>query len=200
LFLTNGYISADRNSAYWYDYSRIAGANKAIIQDAANWPAMKGRSLGGYQQKCVWLNRGGKFVDVCKAVGVTDTSDGRAVVMVDLWNRGVLDVVLANQNAPLLVYKNTVAPETDWVQFDLEGTRSNRSAIGAQVKLYWNDQVQVQEVSGGSGYASQNQRRVHFGLGKGARIDRAEIRWPSGQTQTVAAPKARTVHHVKEPQ
>ena len=200
LILTKGYVSADRQASYWYDYSRIAGANTAIISDAANWPDMKGRSLAGYQHKSVWLNRGGQFVDVATAVGVTDTFDGRAVVLVDLWNRGVLDVVLANQKGPLLVYKNTVVKENDWVQFELEGTKSNRSAIGAQVKAYWNGQVQIQEVSGGSGYASQNQRRLHFGLGKDAQVDRIEIAWPSGQSQTIRSPKTRTLHAIREPQ
>jgi hypothetical protein len=200
LFLTNGYISTDSGEDYWYEYSQIAGASKAIISDAVNWPAMKGRSLGGHQAKCVWQNKGTRFDDVAQGVGVTDRHDGRAVALVDLWNRGVLDVVLANQKGPLLVYKNTVAPDHDWVQFELEGTGSNRSAIGAQVTLYWNDQVQIQEVSGGSGYASQNQRRLHFGLGKGARIDRAEIRWPSGRTQTIASPKANVLHKIVEPQ
>jgi hypothetical protein len=210
LFLSNGYISTPSRQTYWFDYSQIAGAHKAIISDAANWPAMKGRGLGSNQPKCVWLNRGGKFVDIAAAVGVTDTSDGRAVALVDLWNRGVLDVVLANQNGPLLVYKNTVAPENDWVQFELQGTRSNRSAIGAQVKLYWSneasrerqrpEEVQLQEVSGGSGYASQNQRRLHFGLGKQAHINRGEIRWPSGQTQVIESPKARVLHTIVEPQ
>ena len=56
------------------------------------------------------------------------------------------------------------------MQFELEGTKSNRSAVGAQVKVHWNNQVQIQEVSGGNGYASQNQRRVHYGLGKDARV------------------------------
>ncbi len=198
LFLTNGYISADRNATYWYDYSLIAGAHKDIIIDAKKWPAMKGRSLGGYQQKCLWLNRNGKFDDVCRAVGVGDTYDGRAVALVDLWNRGCLDVVVANQKGPLLVYKNTVVPENHWIQFELEGTKSNRSAIGAQVRLYWNKQVQVQEVSGGNGFASQNQRRVHFGLGKEDRIERAVIQWPSGHTQTILTPKAGVCHKVKE--
>jgi enediyne biosynthesis protein E4 len=198
LFLTNGYISADRHHAYWYDYSLIAGSASKIISDAANWPPMKGRSLGGYQQKCVWLNRNGKFDDVCRAVGVNDTFDGRAVALVDLWNRGVLDVVLANQNGPLLVYQNTVAPDNDWIQFELKGTKSNTSAIGAQVRLHWNGGVQVQEVSGGNGYASQNQRRLHFGLGKNAQVERAVIRWPSGQTQTIDAPKIRMVHTIEE--
>src|SRR5205823_2068567 len=85
LFLNNGYISADRDRAYWFDYSQIAGAHKAIIEDAKNWPALKGRSLAGYQKKCVLLNKDGRFDDVCGAVGVTDTSDGRAVVLADLW-------------------------------------------------------------------------------------------------------------------
>jgi hypothetical protein len=199
LFLTNGYISAHRNHTYWHDYSLIAGAFKDIISDAANWPEMKGRSLGGYQPNCLWLNKGGGFDDIAMSVGAGKIHDGRAVALVDLWNRGVLDVVLANQKGPLLVYKNTVATDNDWIQFELKGTQSNRSAIGAQVTLYWNDQVQVQEVSGGSGYASQNQRRVHFGLSKNAKIDRAEIRWPGGKTQTVTAPAPRQLHKIVEP-
>jgi hypothetical protein len=198
LFLTNGYISADKNRDYWFDYSYIAGASGTIISDANNWRAMKGSSLSGFQQHCLWLNRGGKFDDVAQAVGVTDTFDGRAVCLVDLWNRGVLDIVQASQKGPLLVYKNTVVPENAWVQFELEGTKSNRSAIGAQIKLYWNDQVQVQEIAGGNGFSSQNHRRIHFGLGKNPRVDRAEIRWPSGQTQVIPSPQVGVLHQVKE--
>ena len=201
LYLTNGYISADRTQNYWYDYSKIAAANRGIIIDAGNWPPIKHRSLSGYQQKCVWLEQG-RQVRRCGPgrVGVKDTFDGRAVALADLWNRGVLDVVVANQKGPLLLYKNTVAPENRWIQFELEGTRSNRSAIGAQVRLYWNGKEQVQEVSGGNGYASQNQRRLHFGLGPDPHIDKAVIRWPSGQTQTIPAPEPNRLHKVKEPQ
>jgi hypothetical protein len=210
LFLTNGYISADRNATYWFDYSQIVPAHTAFISDAKNWPALKGRSLGGYQRNCVWVNKGGRFDDIAAAIGVTDTFDGRAVALVDLWNRGMLDVVVANQKGPLRVFKNTVTPENDWIQFDLQGTKCNRSAIGAQVELHWSVRIlrpdaelqhhkQVQEVSGGSGYASQNQRRLHFGLGKDARVERAVIRWPSGQTQTIAAPEVRKLHQIVEP-
>jgi hypothetical protein len=200
LFLTNGYVSLDRNKSYWYDFSKIAGAHTSIISDAKNWPPMHNRSLAGYQQKRVWINDGAsKFTDVAQAVGVTDTSDGRAVALVDLWNRGVLDAVVANQKGPLLVYKNTVSPANRWIGFDLEGTKSNRSAIGAQVRLYWNGQQQVQEVSGGSGFAAQNQRSLHFGLGKEPHIEKVVIRWPSGQAQTIPAPEAGTYHKVREP-
>jgi enediyne biosynthesis protein E4 len=200
LYLTNGYVSLDRNRSYWYDFSRIAGGHSLIINDAKNWPAMEGRSLSGYQPKRVWLNDGaGRFVNVAQAVGVTDTYDGRAVALVDLWNRGVLDVVVANERGPLLIYKNTVTPENQWIEFELEGTASNRSAIGAEVALYWNGQHQVQEVSGGSGFASQNMRRLHFGLGKFPQIERAVIRWPSGKTQTIDKPAAGQLHKIKEP-
>jgi hypothetical protein len=200
LYLTNGYISLDRNRSYWYDFSKVAGGNSTIIGDAKNWPAFDGRSLSGYQTKRLWLNDGaGKFVDVAQAVGATDTYDGRSVALVDLWNRGVLDVVVANQNGPLLLYKNSVAPENQWIEFDLEGTTSNRSAIGAQVTLFWNGQRQVQEVSGGSGFAAQNDRRLHFGLGKNPHIDKAVIRWPSGKVQTIDGPATDRLHKVKEP-
>lgn len=200
LYLANGYISLDRNRSYWYDFSKVAGGNSTIIGDARNWPAFEGRSLSGYQNKKVWLNDGaGKFIDVAQAVGVTDTYDGRAVALADLWNRGVLDVVEANQKGPLLVYKNTVAPENEWIEFQLEGTTSNRSAIGAEVRLYWNGQMQVQEVSGGTGFAAQNDRRLHFGLGKNPHVEKVVVRWPSGKIQTIDQPAIHRLHTIKEP-
>jgi len=199
LYLVNGYISADREMNYWYDFSKIAGGNSTIISDAAHWPAMDGRSLSGYQQKKVWLNDGaGKFVDVAQAVGARDVYDGRSVALVDLWNRGVLDVVVANQKGPLLIYKNNVAPQNKWIAFELEGSASNRSAIGAEVRLVWDGRQQVQHVSGGNGFCSQNQRRLHFGLGKDPRVEKAEIRWPSGKVETIQKPIVGQTYKIKE--
>lgn len=199
IYATNGNVSLDRTKSYWYDYSKVAGGNKAIISDAANWPPLNGRSLSGYQQKRVWLNDGaGSFKEVAQLVGVTDVFDGRAVAMADFSNTGKLDVVVANQKGPLLLYKNTAAPDHKWIAFELEGAVSNRSAIGAQVRVSWNGQQQVQEVSGGSGFCAQNQRRVHFGLGKTASVERVEIRWPSGKVQTMSAPEANKIHKLKE--
>jgi hypothetical protein len=200
LFLTNGYVSLSRSQNYWYDFSKIAGGNSTIINDAKNWPPMEGRSLSGYQHKKVWLNDGaGKFVDVAQAVGVTDISDGRSVAFADLWNRGVLDVIVANERGPLLVYKNTTVPDNQWIEFDLEGTSSNRSAIGAQATLFWNGQQQVQQVSGGSGFCAQNQRRLHFGIGKYPQIEKAVIRWPSGKIQTLDKLTPGQNYKIKEP-
>ena len=199
IYLVNGYVSADTQTSYWYDFSEMAVGHHSIISDAKNWPAMHGRSLSGYQQKRIWLNDGlGRFTEVAQVVGATDRYDGRAVAVADLWNRGVLEVVVANQRGPLLVYKNTVRTERAWVAFELEGSASNRSAIGAQVRLYWDGRQQVQEISGGSGFSAQNQRPLHFGLGPTRQIERVEIRWPSGQFQTIEAPTVNTRHRIRE--
>ena len=161
---------------------------------------MDGRSLSGYQPKRVWLNDGtGKFVNVAQAVGVSDVYDGRSVALVDLWNRGVLDVVVANQRGPLLIYKNTVAPQNKWIDFELEGSASNRSAIGAEVRVFWDKREQVQQISGGSGFCAQNQRRLHFGLGSNPHIEKIEIRWPSGKVQKLDVFETGRTYQVKEP-
>ena len=189
LYLVNGYVSAGERSSYWYDFSQIAVGHSAIIADARNWPAMNGRSLSGYQHKRVWLNDGaGRFTDVAPLVGVTDVYDGRAVALADLFNRGALDAIVANQREPLLVYRNVVRSGRHWLDIELTGTASNRSAIGARVEVDWNGRRQVQEVSGGSGFSAQNQRRLHFGLGTATRVDDIWIRWPSGRRQRIDDP------------
>jgi hypothetical protein len=201
LYLANGYVSAGERTSYWYDFSEIAVGHSRIIADARNWPPMRGRSLSGYQHTRLWINDGaGHFTDVAQEVGATDTYDGRAVALADLSNDGALDVIVANQRGPLLVYGNTVDPSRHWIAFDLEGTASNRSAIGARVDAYWGGRHQVQEVSGGSGFSSQNQRRLHFGLGSSAVVDKVVVRWPSGRTQTIENPGVDRVHAVTEPQ
>jgi hypothetical protein len=198
-FLTNGYVSADKDGNYWYDFSKVTVGNNTIIGDAANWAAMDGRSLSGYQQKHVWINDGsGKFQDVAQSIGVRETFDGRAVAFADLFNRGVLDVVIAHQKAPALIYKNNVSPDNKWIQFALEGDKANRSAIGSQVKIFWDGKQNLQEIHGGSGYCSQNQRRLHFGLGKTEKIEKVEIRWASGKIETIESPELNKLHKITE--
>jgi hypothetical protein len=166
------------------------------------------RSLAGYQQKKLWLSDGaGRFIEVSQLVGASDRYDGRSIALADLSNHGMLDVIVANQRGPLLLYRNQVAADRNWIAFELEGGCksdgatgcTNRSAIGAQVTVSWNGQQQVQEVSGGSGFCSQNQRRLHFGLGTGARVDKVTVRWPSGKVQELARPEVNRVHKVEEP-
>src|SRR5690348_4490703 len=116
LFVANGFISADRSKSYWYAMSKIAGANGRLFEDAGTWPAFDDASLSGYEPSRVYLYRGAAgWVDVAKKVGVTDEYDGRAVALADLSNRGALDVIVANQNQPALLYRNSPDSANHWI-------------------------------------------------------------------------------------
>lgn len=200
IVLTNGFYSGKPDQSYWYDFGKVAGGSSAIISDAANWPDMRGRSLSGRQSKHLWLGDGeGDFTDVAQMVGFTDRYDGRAVALADLFNNGSLDILEANQRGPLLIYKNTVNPHNNWIELHLLGARSNRSAIGAEVTMYWNGREQRQVINGGSGFCAENDRRVHFGLGSAARVDKVVIHWPSGVVQTLPPPRLNAITTITEP-
>jgi hypothetical protein len=186
LFVANGFISSNPRKSYWYSMSKIAGANAHLFEDAATWPAFGDASLSGYEQSRVYVNRGlGGWVDVASTVGVTDRYDGRAVALADLSNHGALDVIVANQNQRAVVYRNHPDSSNHWIAFNLVGTRSNRSAIGAEVVVETSGMKQRRVVDGGMGFASQNDRRLHFGLGRAEWVDRAVIYWPSGTRQVL---------------
>jgi hypothetical protein len=200
LFVANGFISADREKSYWYSMSKIAGANARFFEDASTWPPFGNSSLSGYERSRVYLNRGvAGWVDVAQKVGATDLYDGRAVALADLSNRGSVDVVVANQNQPPVLYRGYPDSTNHWIAFQLVGTRSNRSAIGAEVTIEAGDLIQRRVVDGGSGFASQNDRRLHFGLGRREWIDRVVIQWPSGTRQVVRRPPIDTLVTVTEP-
>ncbi len=200
LFVVNGFISADRQKNYWYAMSKIAGANGRFFEDAATWPPFGNSSLSGYEKSRVYLNRGvAGWVDVAQQVGATDEYDGRAVALADLSSRGAVDVIIANQNQPATLYRTTSDSTNHWIGFKLVGTRSNRSAIGAEVLLESGDLRQRRIVDGGSGFASQNDRRLHFGLGAREWVDRIVIQWPSGARQVVTRPAIDQFVTITEP-
>ncbi len=201
LFVTNGFVSADPEEDYWYEMSRVAMGNNNIFQDVRNWAPMGDQSLSGYERSRLYLNDGsGRFYDVAESAGVHDRYDGRGVALADLFNRGVLDVVVANQNGPLILYRNEVEGENTWISFDLRGVRSNTSAIGAEIRVFWDGRQQVQIVTAGAGFAAQSQRRLHFGLGTATAIEQVDIRWPSGEVQTLVAPELNRLHSITEPE
>lgn len=199
LYLANGYISAAKNNSYWYDYSKVTGGNKAIISDALNWPAMNGRSQSGYQHNKVWMNGDkGIFADVTDYVTDLPPYDSRSVAMADLWNRGQLDVIVANQNAKVSLLKNVQRDDKHWIAFALEGVESNKSAIGAKVTLFWKDTSQSQVVSGGMGFCAQNQRALHFGIGSAEAIEEVVVLWPSGKEERFADLAINRLHTIVE--
>jgi len=94
-----------------------------------------------------------------------------------------VEVLINNQNAPPTLLRQTARTANHWITIKLAGTRSNRSALGAKVRVTAGGLVQADEVRSGGSYLSQNDLRLHFGLGDAKRVDRIEIRWPSGRKQ-----------------
>ena len=130
---------------------------------------------------------------------MNDRYDGRAVALADLSNRGTLDVVVANQNQPAVLYRTQSDSSNHWIAFSLVGTRGNRSAIGAAVTIEASGLTQRRVVDGGMGFASQNDRRPHFGLGRREWVDRVVIEWPSGRGQILTHLAADQIHRIVEP-
>lgn len=202
LYVANGYVSAEPDTDYWYDYSRVVGGNKSIIEDAVNWPGMNNRTFSGYQENKLWLNDGaGRFREVGANVGGALSLDSRAIAAADFFGTGAMDVIVANQNQRVKLYRNHVRNDHHWIGLDLTGTASNRSAIGAIVYLHdHNGNITKKHVSGGDAFGSQSQRPVHFGLGTESSIDKIEIVWPSGLTQVLESPEPNRYHKITEPE
>jgi hypothetical protein len=200
LFVANGFVSKSRQRDYWFDMTKISGAAGEIAEDAANWAPMDDRSLSGFEVSRVLVNKGrARFVDAARVVGVTDELDGRAVAMGDLFHTGALDVVVANQEARLLLYANDVDPTRHWLELQLAGRAPNTSAIGAQATISFGDAKCTEVVQAGSGYCAQNDLVLHFGLGAHTQVDEVEVRWTSGATTTLRNLKADERRRIEEP-
>jgi hypothetical protein len=143
--------------------------------------------------RLVYQNLGnGRFKEVTAQVGpgVLTPKSSRGCAFGDYDNDGDVDVLVMNMNEPPLLlrneYINKQSEQTNnWLQVKLIGTKSNRSAIGAQVQVKSGLRLQVQEVTSQSSYYSHNDLRLHFGMGKNQKAGQIEIRWPNGQTETV---------------
>jgi hypothetical protein len=146
------------------------------------------KTEAGYEQrKVVYRNLGnGRFADITEQLGppVTDPKAGRGAAFGDLDDDGQIDVAIANVNDLPDLYRLNGNKANHWVTLKLVGTSSNRNAIGARVHCVSGGVEQWQEVRGGGSYLSQNDFRVHFGLGAATRVDRLEVRWPNGNEQT----------------
>jgi hypothetical protein len=135
----------------------------------------------------------GRFVDVARALGADCATDGRGVAVADLDGDGRLDIVMNNNNAAPTIYLNALENTGNWTRLTLTGTSGNRDAVGAHVRLTVRadgaGKTLLRHVEAGSGYASQSDFAVHFGLGKAAEIEALEVLWPGGGEQVLKGPQ-----------
>jgi hypothetical protein len=139
------------------------------------------------QQKLVYKNVGnGRFSDISSRVGsaVTDLHSSRGTAFGDFDNDGDVDVVVINMNEPPSLLRNDCRTKNNWIKIKCIGTKSNRTAIGARVRVVTGSHSQINEVMSGSSYVSQNDLRLHFGLGKVRKLDLIEVRWPLGLVES----------------
>ncbi len=144
--------------------------------------------------------RNGTFCDAGTEAGepVSQPRVGRGLAAADFDNDGNVDFVIENlDGAPTLLH-NPGLPGKHWITLELEGTKSNRLALGARVTLTAGGITQTDEVRSGGSYLSQNDLRLHFGLGSAAKIDSAEVRWPSGRVDQLAGLKIDSFAGVRE--
>ena len=145
-------------------------------------------------------NRDGTFEDVAAAAGLgaIPANSRRGAAFGDIFNTGNVDVVITNMDGPPTLLVNRNQDGYHRVLFRLIGSKSNRAAIGARVTVRARALVHFDEVRGGSGYLSQNDLRLHFGLGAADSIDSVEIRWPSGAVEKLARLPADTIYTIVE--
>jgi len=192
LFVVNGLRSAGAES-YVPLLLPVMTTPGLDITDVNNWPNIGDRTWSGYQKKRLFHNmRNGVFKEISAEAGVDNNFDGRGIGVGDFDNDGKLDLVQTNADKPLLLYHNITEQAGNWIELKLIGTKSNRDAIGARIKVEAGGLTQIREIDGGNGYASESTRRAHFGLGKASKIDRVEIKWPSGRVEVVPVP----INHV----
>ena len=117
----------------------------------------------------------------------------------DYDNDGDLDLFVLHLDQPSMLLRNDGGNANHWLLVDLQGTRSNRDALGTHLRLSAGGVVQIAEKINGSGYLAQNDPRVHFGLGAATLIDTLEVRWPSGAVQQLTAVAADQVLTLQEP-
>ena len=169
------------------------------------YPEVDSQHLGSSFQepRILYHNNGnGKFTDISATAGpgITQPISSRGLAVGDLWNDGRISAVVSNMNAPPSLLVNQVRTPNHWVAFRTIGAKSNRDGIGARIRMKAGARTFIDEVRSGSSFISNNDMRVHFGLGAGAasKIDWVEVRWPSGLLEKFENVSIDSIHTIKE--
>lgn len=160
------------------------------------------KTEAGYKQrKVVYRNlTNGRFEDVTMKLGepAMTPKAGRGAVFADFDNDGDVDVIVNNIHDTPDYFRLDRTSGAHWISITLTGTASNRSAIGARVRIVAAGATQRQDVIGGGSYYSQNDLRLHFGLGTTTAVDRVEVRWPNGREESWTGLQIDRLHTLTE--
>ena len=184
----------DLDNAGWLDLFMVNGHVYPQVDTAEAGPKYLEPGLLFYNQ------RNGSFKDISKLVGpaLQLPRVSRGVAVGDLFNDGRLDIVIENLKGAPTILQPQGGPSNHWIEFELVGTKSNRLALNARVKVTAGDLVQTYAVLSGGSYLSQNDLRIHVGLGSSKRVDRVEIFWPAGTAEVLTDLTVDRIYDVKE--
>ncbi len=156
----------------------------------------------GYpQRKVLYQNqRDGSFKDITEKIGgpLVEPTASRGCAFGDFDNDGDIDVVINPVNDFPVLLRTDSATNNNWISIKLIGVKSNRDGVGARIRVVADGRAQIGEVRSGGSYYSQNDLRIHFGLGKATKAQAIEVRWPSGAVDTLNDVAARQVVYIKE--
>ena len=166
------------------------GLPDLIMANGHVYPEIDQSKIGERYRQLTLLYRnagGGKFEDITASGGAPFRAHrpARGLAVGDLDGDGRPEIVIVNMNEPPTVLKNE-SPRGNWIRVTLEGTKSNRSAIGARVTVESSGRRQMADLASGGSYYSQNELALYFGLGKAAKVERLTIRWPDGSSQDIS--------------
>jgi hypothetical protein len=150
--------------------------------------------------RVVFRNLGAVFEEATAQSGPapSEPHSSRGAAFGDVDNDGDVDLLVMNMNEPPSLLRNDYAGRNSWIAVRLEGTRSNRAGLGASVVVTAEGRSQVRAVLSQASYYSHDDLRLHYGLGQAARVDRIEVRWPSGTVDLLRDVAARQVLTVRE--
>jgi hypothetical protein len=196
--------------AMFFDFDND-GWPDILLVNGHVYPEVDSQHLGSTFQepRILYHNNGnGTFTDISADAGpgITTVNSSRGLAIGDLWNDGHLSAVISNMNASSSLLVNDVRNSNHWIAFHLIGSsyaasqkhRSARDAIGARITMKAGARLFVDEVRSGSSYDSNNDMRVHFGLGSATKLDSMQVRWPSGLTEKFDGLAVDKIHTLKE--